>query len=385
MEHVRRFKNYKENISFKDHARIVISFLRRIYEEQDETQLAKIQGLLTCYVLGMSLPKKIDRLFTKKAGLPPCIELFRTPFRKEVVGNMSSAFRVEDEHVTNFLHWAGNLLKTNESYTYYNAALEQLKVANSSSMKFTEEIAAAMHDILHIVLKRPFNLEMVRLDQRTLPSVIQAQLYLLALLSNLKPFVETYLHVVDPEKVNQPLVDEDTSSAIIGPVEEEELSDSEEGEEFDEFKAMKDGHKPWGGIYFYLLRRIALISTSTFQISSPSNAHTAPNRLLKSSSVTAIEPGHRDMKMGHWEGTIDYLLKDAPNVNRQILKDNLKKVVCKTYSHLVLTNIKKRDSTKPNFEDTLKFSGAYHCELALIALLVRVCTLLYSISEGLQG
>lgn len=101
-------------------------------------------------------------------------------------------------------------------------------------------------------------------------------------------------------------------------MEEEELSGSEEDEEGNEIELMKENCKPWSEICFYLLKRTALISSSLIQILSPSNAHPNLNRLLKSSSVTAIEPGHHDMKMEHWEDTVDYLLKDTHDVERRI-------------------------------------------------------------------
>lgn len=178
LEHVRRFKNNNEKISFKNHASIITSYLRRIYETQDPKQRNQIGELLTCYVLGMSLPKTIDRLYTKKAGLSQYIELFKTQFRKELLGDMSGVFQIEDKYVTNLLDWAKKLFNT----TYwtppeYNAArdqLEQLKMVNLSSIKLTEEIAAVVHNILHIVLTRLFRLRMVKLDQSSLCAAIRA-------------------------------------------------------------------------------------------------------------------------------------------------------------------------------------------------------------------
>lgn len=126
-------------------------------------------------------------------------------------------------------------------------------------------------------------------------------------------------------------------------------------------------------ICFYLLKRTALISSSTLQIASPSNAHPGLNQLLKSSSITTIEPGHHDMKMEYWEDTVDYILKDTPNAERRIIKDKLRMIVCKTTSNLVFTNVYNGNSKKPKSTNTLKFTGAYHCELALMALLLRVC------------
>lgn len=285
---------------------------------------------------------------------------------------MSAVFQVEDKHVTYLLAWAKKLLKTNWSNSYYNTALKQLKMVNPNSMQFTEKIAAVVHDILYIVLERLFGLRMAGLNRKSLLAAIQAQLYLTKLLSELKPFVQAYLHIIDTEKLDQPLSEEDSSCAIIDVVEEEELSSSEEDEEGNQIELMKENCKPWSEICFYLLKRTALISSSLIQILSPSNAHPNLNRLLKSSSVTAIEPGHHDMKMEHWEDTVDYLLKDTHDVERRILKDNLRKIVCKTTS-LVFANVKKGNRMKLKATNTLRFTGAYYCELALMALLLRVC------------
>lgn len=285
---------------------------------------------------------------------------------------MTAVFRVEDKHVTNLLSWAKKLLMTRWSPSYYIAALEQLEMVNPSSMQFTEKIAALVHDILHTVLTRLFVVRMVKLDLKTLRAAIQAQLSLSSLLSELKPFVEAYLHIIDPEKLDQPLSEKDSSCAIIDVVEEEELSGAEEDGENNEIEVMKDDRKPWSEICSYLLKRIALIAASTLQIASPRNVHPSLNRLLKLSSVTAIEPGHRDMKMEHWEDTVDYLLKDTHNAERIILKDNLRKIMCKTAS-LVFSNDENGDSMKPKSTNTLKCTGSYHCELALMALLFRVC------------
>lgn len=191
------------------------------------------------------------------------------------------------------------------------------------------------------------------------------------LLSELKPFIQAYLRIIDPEKSDQPLSEEHSSCAIIDVLEEEELSGSEEDEESNEIGVMKVNCKPWSEICFYLLKRIALISSSLFQISSPRIAHPSLNRLLKSSSVTAIEPRHHDMKLEHSEDTVDFLLKDTHDVERRILKDNLRKIVCRSTS-IVFANAKTGNHTKAKATNTLKFTGAYHCELALMALLLRV-------------
>lgn len=87
------------------------------------------------------MPKTIDRLYTKKAGLPQHVELSKTQFRKELLGDISAVFHVEDKYIA-------NLLETNRSTSCYNAALEQLKMVNQSSIQLTEEIAAIVHDIL---------------------------------------------------------------------------------------------------------------------------------------------------------------------------------------------------------------------------------------------
>lgn len=375
LEHVRRFKNNNEQISFKNHVNIVISFLQRIYKAEDKDERAQIGETLICYVLGMSLPKTIDRLYTKKAGLPQYVELFKGQFQKKLLGDISAVFHVEDKHVKSLLFWADNLLGADRSTSYHNAALEQLKMAKPSSMQLTEEIAAVVHSILHIPLTLLFGLRMARLDHDTLLEAYQAQLDLSILLSSLKPFVMAYLKTIDPEKFEQSLSKEDSSCAILNFLDEEDLCGSEDEEEANEIKLMKDDHKPWSEICFYLLKRIALISWSTLQIASPSNAHPGLNQLLKSSSVTAIEPKHHDMKMEHWEDTVDYLLKDNHNAeSTRILKDNLRKIVCKTTSNLVFSNVKKGDSMKLKSTNTLKFTGAYHCELALMALLLKVCT-----------
>lgn len=66
-------------------------------------------------------------------------------------------------------------------------------------MQFTEKIAAVVHDILYIVLERLFGLRMAGLNRKSLLAAIQAQLYLTKLLSELKPFVQAYLHIIDTE------------------------------------------------------------------------------------------------------------------------------------------------------------------------------------------
>lgn len=356
LEHV---NNNNEKISFKNHADIITLFLRRIYEAQGKNQLVELERILICYVLGMSLPKTIERLY---AGLPQYVEIFKTRFRKELLGDMTAVFQVEDKHVTSLLIWAKELLMTHWSPSYYIAALEQLEMVNPSSMQFTEKIAAIVHDIIYTVLAGLFAVRMVKLDLHTLRAAIQAQLSLSFLLSELKPFVEAYLHIIDPEKLDQP----------FDLVEEEELSGVEEDEEKYEIEVMKDDRKPWSEICSYLLKRIALSAASTVQIASARNVHPSLNRLLKSSSVTAIEPGHRDMKMEHWEDTVDYLLKDTHNAERIILKDNLREIMCKP-SSLVFNSDENGDSMKPKSTNTLKGTGSYHCELSLMALLFRVC------------
>lgn len=128
--------------------------------------------------------------------------------------------------------------------------------------------------------------------------------------------------------------------------------------EANEIKAMKYDHIPWSKICFYLLKRFALIRSSTLQVASTSNEHPGLKKFLKSSSATAIEPEPHDMKMGHWEDTVDYLLKDTHNAERIMLKDNLRKIVCKTTSNLVFTNVKNSGSVKTKSTNTLKFTGA---------------------------
>lgn len=117
--------------------------------------------------------------------------------------------------------------------------LEQLKMVNLSSIKLTEEVAAVVHNILHIVLTRLFRLRMVKLDQSSLCAAIQAQLFLSSLLSQLKPFVKAYLSIIDQEKVKQPLSETDSLCAIIDGEEEEESSKSEEDEEDDRLQTMQ--------------------------------------------------------------------------------------------------------------------------------------------------
>lgn len=109
-EHVRKFKRSNEKISVKNHANTITSLVRRIYEAQDKNQLAYIEKLLINYLLGMSLPKTI-RPALHKEGLPQYVELFKTQFQKELLGNMSAVFQVEDKHVTYLLAWAKKLLK----------------------------------------------------------------------------------------------------------------------------------------------------------------------------------------------------------------------------------------------------------------------------------
>lgn len=372
LEHVRGFDRNNKKVSFKNHADIITSYLRRIYKEQDNEELAELEKILICYVLGMSLPRTIERLYTKNAGLPHYVEIFKTQFCKELLGDMTTAFQVEPQNISDLQLWAKKVLKNHWNSLYFHAAIVELEIADPNFLQFTEKIAALVHDILHTVLIRLFVVRMAELDLETLRAAIQAQLSLSALLSELKPFVEAYLHLVDPEKVYQLLSQKDSSWAIIDDVEEEELGGSKEDEESNVIKAMKDDHRPWSEICSYLLKRITVTSTSTLQVASTRNVHPNLNVLLHSSRVTAIEPGHRDMQMEHWEDTVDYLLKDTQNLERIILKDNLRKIVCKT-APVVFSNVEEGDGTKPISTNTLKFTGAYHCEVALMALLVRVC------------
>lgn len=387
LEHVRKFKRGNEIISFKNHAHIITSLLQAIYEAQDKNQLVQIKEVLSTYVLGMSLPKTIDRLYRKKGGLPQYVEIFKAPFRKELLGNMSAVFQVKDKHVICLLDWAECLLEVGSSTSCYKTALNQLKTIDPSDMKFTEEIATVVHDIINLIIGFLSKSRIAELDRDLLEAVIQVQDCLSMLLSELKPFIKAYLRSIDTEKLNQLISEEDSSCAIIGDVEEEELSGSREDEEDNEIEVMKENFEPWSEICFYLLKRIALISSSLTQISSPSKAHPSLNRLLKSSSVTAIEPRNHDMKMEHWEDTVDYLLKDTHDVERKTLKNNLKRIVYRR-TPLIFANAKKGDNIKLNSTNTLRFTGAYHCELALMALLLKVCMnqqLLYPIFYGFQG
>lgn len=371
MEHVRGFDNNNKKVSFKNHVDIITSYLRRIYNEKDDEELVELEKILVCYVLGMSLPRTIERLYTKNAGLPQYVEIFKTQFRKELLGDMTTVFQVETQNVSDLERWAKKVLKTHWNYLYFHAAIVELEMADPSVMQFTEKIAALVHDILHTILTRLFVVRMAELDLETLRAAIHAQLSLSVLLSELKPFVEAYLQTIDPEKVDQLLSQKHSSWAIIDDVEEEELGGSKEDEESNVIKAMKDDRRPWWEICSYLLIRITLTSTSTLQVASTRNVHPNLNVLLSSSTVTAIETGHRDMQMEHWEDTVDYLLKDTQNLERIILKDNLRKIVCKT-APVVFSNVEEGDGTKPIYPNTLKFTGPYHCEVALMALLVRV-------------
>lgn len=173
LEHLRKFKRGNENISFKNHANIITSLLQAIYEAQDKNQLVQIEEILIIYVLGMSLPKTIDRLYRKKEGLPQYVELFMTKFRKELLGNMSAAFEVEHEHVTRLLYWAEFFLEIGGSSTScYQTALKQLKTANPSYMQFTEEIATVVHNIIHLVIGYLSKLRMAELDRDDLEGAI---------------------------------------------------------------------------------------------------------------------------------------------------------------------------------------------------------------------
>lgn len=372
LEHIRSFNNNNKKISFKNHADIITSYLGRIYKSQSADDLADSEKFLICYVLGMSLPKTIGRLYTKIAGLPHYVEIFKIRFRRELLGDMRVVFRVEAKHVADLQSWAKRFLMTYWSPWYYYAALEQLEMANPNCMQFTEKIAAIVHDILYTILTRLFVVRTAKLDLETLRSAIQAQLCLTSFLSDLRPFVEAYLYIIDPEKIDEALSKKNSSCAIIDVVEEEELNGSEEDEEKNQIEMMKD-RRPWSEICSYLLKRIALISTSTLQIASTKNLHPSLNLLLNSSSVTAIEPAHSDMKLEPWQYTVDYLLKDSQDAERIFLKENLRRTVFTT-SSLDFNKVEGGDSTKPNFTKTSNSTRAYHCELALMALLLRVCT-----------
>lgn len=365
MEHLRGFDNNNKKVSFKNHADIVTSYLRRIYQAQDNTVLYELEQNLICYVLGMSLPRTIGRLYRKNAGLPQYVEIFKTHFRKELLGDMTAVFRVEAKNVEDLHHWASKWLKHKWNPIYYFAAVQQIDRINPSSMQFTEHIAAVVHEIIYTVLKGLFVVRMARLDLETLRVAISAQVFLSALLLELRPFVEAYLHIIDPERLYQSESHKDNLC--------EELSGSEEDEENNEIEVMKDDRRPWSEICYYLLKRIALISTSTLQLASTVNVHPSLHVLLSSSSVIAIEPGHRDMTMENWEDTVDHLMKDTQNTDRIILKDNLRKVVCKRTS-VVFSNVEEGESTNPKSTKISKFTGVYHCEVALMALLLRVCT-----------
>lgn len=344
-----------------------------MYNAQEEHNFVELEKTFACYVLGMSLPRTIERLYTKKAGHPQYVEIFKTQFRKELLGDMTAVFQVEAKNITDLQSWAERFLMTNWNPPHYDAALEELEMVDPNSMQFTENIAAIVHDLLHIFLTRLFVVPMVKLDLRTLRAAIQAQLNLSALLSELKLFVKAYLQIIDPEKLDPPLSEKDSSCPIIDVGEEEGLRGSEEDEEKNKIEVMKDGHKPWSTICYYLLTRVALISTSTRQIISNRKLHPSLNRLLNSSSVSAIEPAHGDMQMEHWEHTVDYLLKDIQDEERTILKVNLRRIMCKTAS-LEFSNVEDGDSTESKSTNTPKLTGAYHCELAVMALLLKVCT-----------
>lgn len=313
----------------------------------------------------MSLPKTIGRLYTKNAGLPQYVGIFSRHFRRELLGDMTTVFRVEAKKVETLLYWASKCLKHQWNPIYYFAALQQIDRINPSSMQFTEYIAAVVHEIIYTVLRGLFVVRMARLDLETLRLAVSAQLFLSALLYELRPFVEAYLHSIDPEKLYQSLSHKDNPC--------EELSGSEEDEESNEIQVMKDDRRPWSEICSYMLDRIALISTSTLKLASTVNVHPSLHVLLSSSSVIAIEPGQPDMTMEHWEDTVDHVMKDIQNTDRIILKDKLRKVVCKRTS-VVFSNVREGESTKPKSTQISKFTGVYHCEVALMALLLRVCT-----------
>lgn len=62
------------------------------------------------------------------------------------------------------------------------------------------------------------------------------------------------------------------------------------------------------------------------------------------------------MKMEHWEDTVEFLLKDTHDVGRRILKDNLRKIVCRLTS-LVFANAKTGNHMKAKATNTLRFTG----------------------------
>lgn len=62
---------------------------------------------------------------------------------------------------------------------------------------------------------------LARLDRGTLVEAIQAQLNPSMLLSGMKPFVQAYLKIIDPDNLEQSLSKEDSSCAIIEFLEEE--------------------------------------------------------------------------------------------------------------------------------------------------------------------
>lgn len=191
----------------------------------------------------MSLPRTIDRLYTKKAGLPQYVELFRTQFRTDLLANRSVVLDVEDKNTNSLISWAQKLLRTNRNTSCYAVALEQLKMVNQSSIKLSEEIAAVIHDLIHKFLSHLFGLRMARLDRKSLLNSIQVQLSLSMFLSQQKPFIQAYLRAIDSEKF-QPLSQENSSCAIADDEEEEGLGGGEEDEEGNEIQIMNDERKP---------------------------------------------------------------------------------------------------------------------------------------------
>lgn len=134
---------------------------------------------------------------------------------------------------------------------------------------------------------------------------------------------------------------------------------------------MKVNYKPWSKICFYLLKQITFIFLFLLLILSLKKTIPSINQLLKLNLVTIIDLGHHDKKIEHWKDTIKFLLKDGHNIGRKILKDNLKKIICKSTS-FVFTNAKTINHIKAKTINTLRFTKAYYYKLVLMAFLLRV-------------
>lgn len=139
----------------------------------------------------------------------------------------------------------------------------------------------------------------------------------------------------------------------------------------DKIRVIKVNNKFWSEICFYLLKQSVLIFLSLLLILLSKKAYPSINQLLKLCLIITIDPDHHDMKIKHWENTVEFLLKDTHDMRKNILNNNLKKIVYRLTS-FIFTNAKTSNYIKAKITKMLKFTGVYHYKLTLMTLLLKI-------------